>query len=43
MELKQLLAFPIREDLGECDYRDNHPDLDERLITILKDSDNVLK
>lgn len=40
---KEILAFSVREDLGECDYQDNHPDLDERLITILKDSDNVLK
>ncbi|MGN0496275.1 MAG: hypothetical protein ACI4GW_08640 [Lachnospiraceae bacterium] len=40
---KEILAFPIRENLGEIDYRDNHTDLDECLITILKDSENVLE
>ena len=30
------LAFPIREQYGEVDYRDNNPDLDERLVEILE-------
>ncbi|MCR4949792.1 MAG: NUDIX domain-containing protein [Solobacterium sp.] len=40
---EERLAFPIRAELGERDYRDNHPDLDDRLIRILKDSRNILK
>ena len=40
---EEKLAFPIREELGEFDYRDNHPDLDERLIKILMESNNILK
>ena len=39
---KEILAFPIRAELGECDYLDNHPDLDSRLVAILKGSENVL-
>ena len=34
---EEILAFPVRSELGEIDYRDNHPDLDDRLITILKE------
>lgn len=30
------------EELGEIDYRDNHPDLDTRLVLILQNSFNVL-
>lgn len=33
----EILAFPVRGELGEIDYRDNHPDLDDRLIRILKE------
>ena len=33
---KEVLAFPIREQYGEVDYRDNNPDLDERLVEILE-------
>lgn len=40
---EECLAFPIREEFGEIDYRDNHPDLDERLIIILQNSRNVLE
>ena len=40
---EEKLAFPIREELGEIDYRDNNPDLDERLIKILQNSSNVLE
>ena len=39
---EEKLAFPIREELGEIDYRDNNPDLDERLIRILNSSSSVL-
>lgn len=39
---KEILVFPIREELGECDYLDNHPNLDARLAAILKDSESVL-
>lgn len=39
---KEILAFPIREEFGECDYHDNYPDLDARLVAILKESENVL-
>lgn len=39
---KEILAFPIREELGERDYHDNHPDLDPRLVAILKGSEHVL-
>ena len=40
---EEKLAFPIRSQLGEVDYRDNHPDLDERLIMILKESKSILE
>ena len=33
---EEMLAFPVRGELGEVDYRDNNPDLDRRLIRILK-------
>lgn len=39
---KEILAFPVRPELKEIDYHDNHADLDERLVRILKDSENVL-
>lgn len=40
---EESLAFPVREELGEIDYRDNHPDLDDRLILILQNSFNALE
>lgn len=40
---EEKLAFPIRSQLGEIDYRDNNADLDERLIHILQASDNILE
>ena len=40
---KEKLAFPIRIGFGEVDYRDNNPDLDERLVRILKESRNILE
>ena len=38
---EEMLAFPVRSELGEVDYRDNHPDLDDRLIRILKECDSI--
>ena len=40
---KEQLAFHVRSELGEVDYKDNHPDLDSRLIRILNESTNVLE
>ena len=40
---EEKLAFPIRSKLDEIDYRDNNPDLDSRLIKILKKSKSVLE
>ncbi len=40
---EERLAFPIRSELGEVDYRDNNLDLDDRLIKILKESKNILE
>ena len=40
---EEKLAFSIRRELGEVDYRDNNPDLDDRLIKILKESKNILE
>lgn len=40
---EERLAFPIRSQLGEVDYRDNNTDLDERLITVLKESKSILE
>lgn len=40
---KEQLAYPVRTELGETDYRDNNSDLDERLIKILEDSNNILE
>ena len=40
---EERLAFPIRSQLGEVDYRDNNTDLDERLIRILQESRSILE
>lgn len=40
---EERLAFPIRNQLGEVDYRDNNSDLDERLVKILKESKSILE
>ncbi len=40
---EERLAFPIRDQLGEVDYRDNNSDLDERLVKILKESKSILE
>ncbi len=39
---KEVLAFPVRPELGEIDYRDNNCDLDARLIKVLKESNSIL-
>ncbi len=38
----EMLAFPIRVQYDEIDYKDNNPDLDERLIKILDEAESVL-
>jgi transglutaminase-like putative cysteine protease len=38
---EEMLAFPVRSELGEIDYRDNNPDLDDRLIRILKECASI--
>lgn len=38
---EEILAFPVRSQLGEINYKDNHPDLDDRLIRILKECANI--
>ncbi len=40
---EERLAFPVRCEFGEVDYRDNNPDLNERLVTILNNSENILE
>ena len=40
---EEKLAFPIRSQLSEIDYRDNHTDLDKRLIQVLEKSRNILE
>lgn len=40
---KETLAFNVRPELGEIDYKDNHPDLDKRLCKILEESNNILQ
>ena len=37
------IAYSIRSELGEIDYRDNHDDLDERLVNILGECENILE
>ena len=38
---EEMLAFPVRSELGEIDYRDNNPDPDDRLIRILKECASI--
>ncbi len=38
---EEMLAFPVRSELGEIDYRDNNPDLDDRLIRTLKECTSI--
>ena len=40
---EEKLVFPIRDQLGEVDHRDNNSDLDERLVKILKESKSILE
>lgn len=40
---EEKIAFSVRAELGEMDYKDNNPDLDERLVKILKESKNVFE
>ena len=40
---QERLAFVVRPEFGEIDYKDNHPDLDKRLCKILEESDNILQ
>ena len=37
------LAFQVREEFGEIDYKDNNPDLDERLVNALAQTDNLFE
>ena len=38
---EEMLAFPVRSELGEIDYRDNNPDLDARLIRLLRECASI--
>ena len=37
------LEYSIRNEFGEIDYHDNHADLDERLVRILRKCENILE
>ena len=39
--VEEKLAYQIRSEFGEIDYKDNHADLDERLVSILMESERV--
>ncbi|MDO4467281.1 MAG: transglutaminase-like domain-containing protein [Bacillota bacterium] len=39
---QEILAFPIRKEYNEIDYRNNSTDLDSRLVEILEKSANIL-
>lgn len=39
---KEILAFTVRPELDEIDYKDNNPDLDKRLVEILHTVDVVM-
>ncbi|MDD6039179.1 MAG: transglutaminase-like domain-containing protein [bacterium] len=39
---EEILAFPVRPELEEIDYRNNDWNLDERLIKVLQDCESVL-
>ena len=40
---KDYLAFSPRSEFGEIDYKDNNPDLDERLVNALAQTDNLFE
>ena len=40
---KDYLAFSPRSEFGEIDYNYNNPDLDERLVNKLEETDNLME
>ena len=40
---KDQLAFQVREEFGEIDYKDNNVDLDERLVDALEKTENLFE
>ena len=36
---EEQLAYQVRSELGEIDYKENYSDLDSRLVKILSDND----
>ena len=40
---KDCLAFSPRSEFGEIDYKDNNPDLDERLVNKLEETENLME
>ena len=40
---KDQLAFQVREEFGEIDYRDNNADLDDRLVNALAKTENLFE
>ena len=40
---KDQLAFQVREEFGEIDYKDNNVDLDERLVNKLEETGNLME
>ena len=37
------MAFSPRSEFGEIDYNDNNPDLDERLVNKLEETENLME
>jgi len=40
---KDQLAFQVREEFGEIDFKDNNADLDERLVNALAQTENLFE
>ena len=40
---KDCLAFSPRSEFGEIDYNDNNPDLDERLVKKLEETEKLME
>ena len=40
---KDQLAFQVREEFGEIDFKDNNADLDERLVNTLAQTENLFE
>ena len=40
---KDYMAFSPRSEFGEIDYNDNNPDLDERLVNKLEETENLME